>query len=147
MCERSPKQYGQSDFDQGSFSTGGVWDSRFVYKIPDNMASEDAAPLLCGGWTIWNALIGYDLKPTDHVGIVGKEDLAILPSSSPTKWDVKSRRSLEQRARKLILWRLEHITSSSRILLKEKVLRWQDQSTNCLFAPTLITLRSYSHQS
>jgi D-arabinose 1-dehydrogenase-like Zn-dependent alcohol dehydrogenase len=71
MCERSPKQYGQADFDQGSFSTGGVWDSRFVYKVPENMASEDAAPLLCGGWTVWNALIGYDLKPTDHVGIVG----------------------------------------------------------------------------
>jgi len=35
------------------------------------MASEDAAPLLCGGWTVWNALVGYDLKPTDHVGVVG----------------------------------------------------------------------------
>jgi D-arabinose 1-dehydrogenase-like Zn-dependent alcohol dehydrogenase len=35
------------------------------------MASENAAPLLCGGWTVWNALIGYDLKPTDHIGIVG----------------------------------------------------------------------------
>lgn len=71
MCTQSPKQYGQTDLDQGSFSTGGVWDSRFVYKIPDNMSSEDAAPFLCGGWTVWNALIGYDLKPTDHVGIVG----------------------------------------------------------------------------
>jgi D-arabinose 1-dehydrogenase-like Zn-dependent alcohol dehydrogenase len=71
MCSRSPKQYGQTDFDQGSFSTGGVWDSHFVYKIPDTMASEDAAPLLCGGWTVWNALTGYDLKPTDHIGIVG----------------------------------------------------------------------------
>jgi D-arabinose 1-dehydrogenase-like Zn-dependent alcohol dehydrogenase len=71
MCERSPKQYGQAHLDQGSFSTGGVWDSRFMYKIPDNMASEDAAPLLCGGWTVWNALVGYNLKPTDHVGVVG----------------------------------------------------------------------------
>jgi D-arabinose 1-dehydrogenase-like Zn-dependent alcohol dehydrogenase len=71
MCERLPKQYGQTDFDQGSFSTGGVWDSRFVYRIPDKMKSEDAAPTLCGGWTVWNALIGYDLKPTDHVGVVG----------------------------------------------------------------------------
>lgn len=71
MYSRSPKQYVQTDFDQGSFSTGGVWDSRFVYKIPNTMASEDAAPLLCGGWTVWDALTGYDLKPTDHVGIVG----------------------------------------------------------------------------
>lgn len=71
MCKKAPKQYSQTDFDQGSFSTGGVWDSRFVYKIPDGMTSEDAAPLLCGGWTVWNALTGYDLKPTDHVGIIG----------------------------------------------------------------------------
>jgi D-arabinose 1-dehydrogenase-like Zn-dependent alcohol dehydrogenase len=35
------------------------------------MLSEDAAPLLCGAWTVWNALTGYDVKPTDHVGIVG----------------------------------------------------------------------------
>jgi D-arabinose 1-dehydrogenase-like Zn-dependent alcohol dehydrogenase len=71
MCECLPKQYGQTDFDQGSFSTGGVWDSRFVYRIPDKMKSEDAAPTLCGGWSVWNALIGYDLKPADQVGIVG----------------------------------------------------------------------------
>ena len=42
-----------------------------MYRIPDKMKSEDAAPTLCGGWTVWNALIGYDLKPIDQVGIVG----------------------------------------------------------------------------
>jgi len=71
MCERAPKQYGQTTFNQGSFSTGAVWDGRFVYKIPENMSSETAAPMMCGGWTVWNALTGYNLKPTDHVGIVG----------------------------------------------------------------------------
>ena len=35
------------------------------------MSSLDAAPLLCGGWTVWNALTGYDLKPTDHIGVIG----------------------------------------------------------------------------
>jgi D-arabinose 1-dehydrogenase-like Zn-dependent alcohol dehydrogenase len=65
------KQYGSSDVDQGSFSTGAVWDSRFIYKIPDSIASEDAAPLMCGAWCVWNALVGYDLKPSDHIGIVG----------------------------------------------------------------------------
>ncbi len=71
MCERNQDQYGSANTDQGSFSTGAIWDSRFVYKIPDSMDSANAAPLLCGGVTVWNALIGYDLKPTDHVGIVG----------------------------------------------------------------------------
>lgn len=64
-------QYGAQNTDQGSFSTGGVWDARYIYRIPDSMKSEDAAPLLCGGWSVWNALVGYDLKPTDHVGVVG----------------------------------------------------------------------------
>jgi D-arabinose 1-dehydrogenase-like Zn-dependent alcohol dehydrogenase len=35
------------------------------------MFSLDAAPLLCGGWTVWNALTGYDLKPTGHIGVIG----------------------------------------------------------------------------
>ena len=71
MCQKAPKQFGLANSDQGSFSTGAVWDSRFVFKIPESMASEDAAPLMCGGWTVWNALIGYNVKPTDHIGIIG----------------------------------------------------------------------------
>ncbi|TAQ87700.1 hypothetical protein B7494_g3980 [Chlorociboria aeruginascens] len=71
VCQNAPNQYGDSNLDQGSYSTGAVWDSRFVYRIPDSMASEDVAPILCGGWTVWNALVGYNLKPTDHVGVIG----------------------------------------------------------------------------
>lgn len=71
LCEKALREYGRTDLDQGSFSTGAVWDARYVYRIPDSMDSADAAPLLCGGWTVWNALTGYDLKPTDHIGIVG----------------------------------------------------------------------------
>ncbi|KAH8762801.1 chaperonin 10-like protein [Hyaloscypha finlandica] len=48
-----------------------VWDSRFAYRNPDRMKSEDAALIICGGWTVWNNPIGYDLKPTDHVGVAG----------------------------------------------------------------------------
>lgn len=71
MCTIASEQYGASHHDQGSFSTGAIWDSRFVFKIPDSITSADAAPLLCGGWTVWNALNGYDLKPTDHIGVIG----------------------------------------------------------------------------
>lgn len=80
LCEtkRALKQYGEPDSDQGSLSTGGVWDSRYIYKIPKSMAYEDAAPLLCGGWTVWNALTGYNLKPTDHIGIISIDRLGHL---------------------------------------------------------------------
>lgn len=42
-----------------------------MYKVPENIKSEDAGPIMCAGWTVWNALVGYDLKPSDHVGVVG----------------------------------------------------------------------------
>ena len=33
-----------------------------MYKIADGvLPSEDTTPLLCGGWTVWNALKGYDM--------------------------------------------------------------------------------------
>jgi D-arabinose 1-dehydrogenase-like Zn-dependent alcohol dehydrogenase len=33
---------------------------------------------MCGGWTVWCALQGFDLKATDHVGIVGVGGLGHL---------------------------------------------------------------------
>ena len=116
MCERLPKQYGQTDFDQGSFSTGGVWDSRFVCRIPDEMKSEDAAPLLCDGWTVWNALIGYDLKPTDHVAIVGIGGLGHFAIQFANKMGCEVT-AFSANESKAILWHLELIISSIQISL------------------------------
>lgn len=42
----------------------------YLHKIPDNLESEDAAPLQCGGATVYNALVSV-IKPADRVGIVG----------------------------------------------------------------------------
>ncbi len=41
-----------------------------MHKIPDNLSSENAAPLQCAGSTVYNALIS-SAKPGDRVGIVG----------------------------------------------------------------------------
>jgi D-arabinose 1-dehydrogenase-like Zn-dependent alcohol dehydrogenase len=43
------KMYGEADLDQGSFASHAVWKETFLFKIPDNMTSEVAAPLQCGG--------------------------------------------------------------------------------------------------
>ncbi|KAJ5560441.1 hypothetical protein N7513_002840 [Penicillium frequentans] len=65
------KMYGSADLDQGSFATHAVWREAFLFKIPDNLLSEDAAPLMCGGSTVWNALNVAGVRPTSRVGIVG----------------------------------------------------------------------------
>jgi D-arabinose 1-dehydrogenase-like Zn-dependent alcohol dehydrogenase len=64
MCERAPKQYGQTTFNQGSFSTGAVWDGRFVYKIPENMSSETAAPMIL--WWLDSLECSYWIQPQTH---------------------------------------------------------------------------------
>jgi uncharacterized zinc-type alcohol dehydrogenase-like protein len=45
--------------------------SRFVIPIPEALASENAAPLLCGGITVYNPLRTYGINPSSRVGIVG----------------------------------------------------------------------------
>lgn len=45
--------------------------ARFVFLIPDALESEHAAPLLCGGITVYNPLRIHAVNPSSRVGIVG----------------------------------------------------------------------------
>ncbi|CAG8890339.1 unnamed protein product [Penicillium egyptiacum] len=72
------KMYGLNNLDQGSFGTHAVWRQAFLFKIPDNMSSEDAGPLMCGGSTVFNALRVVQVRPTARVGIVGVGGLGHL---------------------------------------------------------------------
>jgi alcohol/geraniol dehydrogenase (NADP+) len=44
---------------------------RFVVKIPDALPSEQAAPLLCGGITVYNPMRDHAINPSSRVGVVG----------------------------------------------------------------------------
>lgn len=45
--------------------------SRFVIPIPDPLESENAAPLMCGGITVYNPLRTHGVNVTSRVGVVG----------------------------------------------------------------------------
>ncbi len=45
--------------------------ARFVLPIPEALESEQAAPLLCGGITVYNPLRTHGVNPSSRVGIVG----------------------------------------------------------------------------
>ena len=45
--------------------------ARFVFLIPDGLESERAAPLLCGGITVYNPIRSHGVNPASRVGIVG----------------------------------------------------------------------------
>jgi len=45
--------------------------ARFVIPIPDALESENAAPLLCGGITVYTPLRSHGVNPSSRVGVVG----------------------------------------------------------------------------
>jgi D-arabinose 1-dehydrogenase-like Zn-dependent alcohol dehydrogenase len=72
------KMYGEADLDQGSFASHAVWKEDYIFKIPDGMPLDYAAPLMCGGATVFNALQFHGVKSTDRVGILGVGGLGHL---------------------------------------------------------------------
>ena len=44
---------------------------RFVIPIPDAIESEHAAPLLCGGITVYNPIRNHGVNPSSRVGVIG----------------------------------------------------------------------------
>jgi D-arabinose 1-dehydrogenase-like Zn-dependent alcohol dehydrogenase len=65
------QMYALADLDQGSFAHGAVWREAFLFRIPEGMSDEVAAPLMCGGATVFNALHLYGTQSTETVGIMG----------------------------------------------------------------------------
>lgn len=72
--------YGEADLDQGSFATGAVWREAFLFKIPDALSDAVAAPLQCGGATVFNALHAYNVQPTETIGVMGVGGLGTCAS-------------------------------------------------------------------
>jgi uncharacterized zinc-type alcohol dehydrogenase-like protein len=55
----------------GGFADSIRLDSRFVFPIPESLASEEAAPLLCGGITVYSPLRFYGVQPPMRLGVIG----------------------------------------------------------------------------
>ncbi|KAG0652165.1 alcohol dehydrogenase [Hyphodiscus hymeniophilus] len=68
--------FGYANLDQGSFAHYGVWKADYIFAIPDSIPREFAAPLMCGGATVFNAL--KLAKATDRVGVIGVGGLGHL---------------------------------------------------------------------
>lgn len=55
----------------GGFGEAIRVDHRFAFPIPEALESENAAPLLCGGITVYSPLRLYNVKPHHKVGVIG----------------------------------------------------------------------------
>ena len=53
-------------------------DSRFAFPIPETLESENAAPLMCAGITVYSPLRAFNVLPHMRVGVIGVGGLGHL---------------------------------------------------------------------
>lgn len=70
--------YGMSRLDQGSFASQALLDYRFVFPIPKDLPSAEAAPLMCAGAAVYSALKAARVQWGNRVGILGVGGLGHL---------------------------------------------------------------------
>ncbi|KAG0646119.1 putative formaldehyde dehydrogenase [Hyphodiscus hymeniophilus] len=62
--------YGESPAISGTFGNYLIGNESFLFKIPEAMESQHAAPMQCAGATVYNALVS-NIKSGDRIGIIG----------------------------------------------------------------------------
>lgn len=70
----------------GGYAEKIIADGRFAFKIPEKLASEHAAPLMCGGVTVFSPFIEHKITPLTKVGIVGIGGLGHLALKFARAW-------------------------------------------------------------
>lgn len=69
-CE-THRIYGFTSIDSGSFGENAVRSEAHLHTIPEGLSSAAAAPLMCGGITVWSALTVDGVRPNETIGVVG----------------------------------------------------------------------------
>ncbi|RPA73651.1 GroES-like protein [Ascobolus immersus RN42] len=69
--------YGETDQNMGGFASHFPIDARYAFHIPAELPLHLAAPLMCGGATVFSPLYNH-VRPTSHVGIIGLGGLGHL---------------------------------------------------------------------
>ncbi|KAJ7074177.1 chaperonin 10-like protein [Mycena amicta] len=69
-CRAGVEMYGRNNFHQGSFGSHAVWDESHLFKVPTGLAPEHAAPLMCGGASVFGVIEDYNIRPTARVGVL-----------------------------------------------------------------------------
>jgi uncharacterized zinc-type alcohol dehydrogenase-like protein len=54
--------------------------------VPDSIDARSAGPLFCGGATVFNPLVQYDVSPMDRVGVIGIGGLGHLALQFARAW-------------------------------------------------------------
>jgi uncharacterized zinc-type alcohol dehydrogenase-like protein len=70
----------------GGFAEAVRVQASWANKLPDDLTAADAGPLFCGGITVFNPLVQFDVRPTDKVGVIGIGGLGHLALQFLNAW-------------------------------------------------------------
>lgn len=70
----------------GAFATRVRCHWCWATPIPEGVDPAKAGPLFCGGITVFNPLVQFDVKPADRVGVIGVGGLGHLALQFLNKW-------------------------------------------------------------
>lgn len=85
-----------------------------VFAIPDGINLKSAGPLFCGGTTVFNPLVQYDIKPTSKVAVIGIGGLGHLALQFLNAWgcEVTAFTSSERKKEEALKLGAHHTLSS-----------------------------------
>jgi uncharacterized zinc-type alcohol dehydrogenase-like protein len=70
----------------GGFADRVRADAAWVLPLPDGLTVESAGPLFCGGVTVFNPIVQFDVRPTHRVGVIGIGGLGHMALQFLNKW-------------------------------------------------------------
>jgi uncharacterized zinc-type alcohol dehydrogenase-like protein len=70
----------------GGFADRVRADAAWAIPLPSGLKPESAGPLLCGGITVFNPILQFDVKPTHRVGVIGIGGLGHLALKFLNAW-------------------------------------------------------------
>jgi uncharacterized zinc-type alcohol dehydrogenase-like protein len=99
----------------GGFADKVRADARSVVALPEGVNPATAGPLFCGGITVFNPLIQFDVKPTDKVGVIGIGGLGHIALKFLNAWgcEVTAFTSTESKAAEARSMGAHHIINST----------------------------------
>lgn len=70
----------------GGFADKVRCNAEWAVRLPSGLDASQAGPLFCGGITVFNPIVQFDVKPTDRVGVIGIGGLGHLALQFLNKW-------------------------------------------------------------